>query len=267
MAIYQHVGFEPPAWAEFSAGPSATPGYAARVLATGPEAYWRLDDAAGPSATDLTGNHHGQYEGGGQPRAPGPLRYEASAAFDFTLGNVAVADAGTPGLGIGAGEGLTLTAWINPRPDSTNEFRYLIGKGRLTDGGTDQNYGLRIAARFDGTWRLSFIFRDAADANWHRWTGSSSHPSDAFAWVSFAFTFGDPGGIRATVNGEPQAGAWDLGDGSADPLVNDADLWIGSALDRGAGSSFRGRIAEVGLWRRRLTSVETHELYAAGRGL
>lgn len=73
--------------------------------------------------------------------------------------------------------------------------------------------------------------------------------------VAVTYVFGEPDSIRGYIDGKPVKGRWDMaGPTTKRPIVDDDELWIGSAM--GGGSGFSGMIDEVALYRKALTAEQ-----------
>jgi hypothetical protein len=247
------------------------PPYADLVRADKPVAYWRFDGEAGIS------------ELGGLPwkpvavvgpvtlNQPGPRQdkfplfdgQNASALFDEPA-SLRYDDPGAQGpLDFAAGDTITLEAWVSPTKLAGGQQVYVVGKGRTGNKGQaadNQNWALRLAGQ-DGSCRISFLFRGASNRksnqdDWHRWTSDAGFaPGSGWHHVAVVYTFGKGSSIRGYVDGRETKGKWDYG-GQTDeaPVVDDDQIWIGSASGNNAGNSFRGGIDEVAVYRTALSA-------------
>ncbi len=158
-----------------------------------------------------------------------------------------------------AGDSITLEAWVNPLGITEGQQVYIIGKGRTGRPGTgreNQNWSLRLAAR-GGLARPSFLFREVAEPidtarHYHRWIAAEGfEPGTGWHHVAISYTFGEKDSLRGYVDGRPVDGTWDLGGATAaTPVVDDDEVWIGSSLGGGVGSSFPGLLDTVAIHRR-----------------
>ncbi len=150
------------------------------------------------------------------------------------------------------GDAITVEAWVNL--DSLAEHAYIIGKGRTASSEKNQNWAFRLRKR-NGLACVNFLFRsrddDGVAGDWHRWTSA-----DGFAvgsgWhhVAIGYRFGQPESIRGFVDGKKVKGAWDMGGPTEQPpVVDDAEVWIGSAMGGVVGNSFNGRIDDLAVYR------------------
>jgi hypothetical protein len=113
--------------------------YTAEVLADNPVLYWRLNETAGITAVDASGNnHHGTYKGTLQIGQPGAIAGDTDTAVGFNGGSV---DAGGI-LDFAGDEPYTLEAWIRPTIID-GDYRHVFNKDAIdTDG--RQQYGMFV---------------------------------------------------------------------------------------------------------------------------
>ena len=251
--------------------PSAA--YADVVHADKPVAYWRLNDAAG---TGLLGDAPwpaAKTAGPVQYAQPGP-RHGKFPLFDATNQAIVFDQPASlryddPGenspLDFGAGDTITLEAWVSPAKLGDGQQVYVIGKGRTGNKGfaaDNQNWALRLAGK-EGTCRLSFLFRGKTNRagnqdDWHRWTSDAGFAAGSdWHHVAVSYTFGKGDSLRGYVDGKPSTGKWDYG-GKTDeaPVVDNDQIWIGSASGNNAGNSFRGGIDEIAIYRAALSAEQ-----------
>ncbi len=172
-----------------------------------------------------------------------------------------VADSGGTDLSVRQGESITIEAYVKPGPTRDGQQAYIVGKGRTGAANfpaDNQNWALRTVAG-DGVARISFLFATEPGGggnHWHRWTSiegfpvAASGPGDGWHHIGVAYQFGKPESIRGWIDGQPVAGRWDMG-GATDlpPVVDDDEVWIGSARGGAAANSFNGWIDEVAIHR------------------
>lgn len=260
---------------------SAAGPYAEIVEVDQPIAWWRFqqpkDSAAESWAQPLAGEKVAAKFGAvsivGKVTAteagPRPPKYPL-----FTGGNTAarfdgksylrLADSGEKSpFDFEQGDSITMEAWVSPSKIGDGQQVYLIGKGRTGNKGfvkDNQNWALRIAGS-GGQAKISFLFRGADNRpgeqdDWHRWNSSASF-SVASGWHHLAVTykFGDAKSIRGYIDGKPTAGTWDYGGPSDEPPVVDNDeIWLGSAMSGSAGNSYVGLLDEVAVYRTELSA-------------
>jgi hypothetical protein len=245
--------------------------YAAIVRSDEPVAYWRFDD------------EHGAAEFGdrrlapqaivgpakllqpGPPRARFPLFGKENRATLFDKpGSLRYDDPGPNSpFDFAAGDDLTIEAWVNPTKLSNGQQVYIVGKGRTGNkevAKENQNWSLRLVGK-DGGCRLSFLFRDADNRpgvqdDWHRWTSERGFGVNS-GWhhIAVVYRFGRGDSIVGYVDGRPSSGSWDYGGKSDEaPVVDDDQVWIGSASDNNPSNSFVGGIDEVAIYRTALSA-------------
>ncbi|MCG8602462.1 MAG: DUF1553 domain-containing protein [Verrucomicrobiales bacterium] len=167
-------------------------------------------------------------------------------------------------LKFGAGDSITMEAWVKIDSIGEGHMPYLIGKGRH-DKGTTQNYAMRLQNDESG-FRLGFLFsgvgpdNDSADQvpnSWHRWWSSLTFPEGEWHHVAIVYTFGEKDSLRAYIDGRATDGTWDLG-GKSDraPVSDDSDIVIGTGYTRGASQTFHGWLDNVRIWREALPEEE-----------
>lgn len=162
------------------------------------------------------------------------------------------------------GDSITIEAWVQCDSLGRGQNSYIVGKGRTGRPGMpphNQNWGLRLREE-DGTARVSFVFRDERDATakgdeyWHRWTANTGFiPGPGWHHVAIVYTFGQSESVRGYLDGVPNSGSWDMG-GPTDlgPWVDDDDVWVGTSMGGSAGSSLRGKLDEIAIYRTALSS-------------
>jgi hypothetical protein len=238
----------------------AIPLAAAPVTAAPPAASWNF---SAEEETPLVSH------GGVQRDAPGPRPPEYP---DFESNNTAVkldgngsyfsfADAGEKSpFDFSNGDAITIEAWLKIDRIKDNENRYIIGKGRTGAAGfarDNQNWALRVRGN-KGQACISFLFATPpaagvakSDAHWHRWTTKGGFkPKTGWHHVAVSYRFGEPESVRGWIDGKQVKGAWDMGGPTSDaPVVDDDEIWIGSALGGSAGNSFQGSLDAIAVHR------------------
>lgn len=273
-------------WSQLCAAdlPNPMP-YAESVLLDRPVAYWRLDDnlfevhpkslghgviARGvPSRlfdednlNDLSAISKGYLRADQVgPRPPKFLSFEAdnqSAMFESPA-VIKVADPGEKSpLDFGLGDSITLEAWVLVKKLGDGQQMYVVGKGRTKNAGVaedNQNYALRLAGK-KGDACVTFLFRSednrkGKSEDYHRWTSKAGFDIDT-GWhhVATSYTFGKPESIRGYIDGQPLDGEWDFGGATTEaPVVDNDELWIGSAIALNSSNSFHGAIDELAIYR------------------
>lgn len=234
-----------------------------------PDFHWSFDggsikprNADGDVALDV------RIDGRVATGKPGP---GGSASRHFSVNNQAIELFGTGGaikvkdpgedsvLDFKKGDGFTIEAWVKPRSFKSGGYMYIVGKGRTNNPGVasgNQSYSLRLQSKGDEA-VLSFLFRNGEDkvtssSDFHRWTSKTGFEVDG-KWhhVAMTYEFGKADSLTGYVDGLPVDGVWDLkGKTSKGPLVDNDELWIGSAMGMQPGSTFNGFLDEVAIYRR-----------------
>ncbi|HEX5102819.1 MAG TPA: LamG-like jellyroll fold domain-containing protein, partial [Pirellulaceae bacterium] len=248
----------------------ATP-YAEIVRADQPVAWWRFDD--GQPAGELNGQpwQAAGVEGPaklaqpGSPAAKFPLFAGHNQAVLFSApASLRYDDPGVDSpLDFAQGDTITLEAWVSPAKLEGGQQIYVVGKGRTGNTGfaaDNQNWALRLAGQ-GGSCRISFLFRGAENRkgnsdDWHRWTSDSGFAAGSgWHYVAVSYTFGKGDSVRGYVDGRESKGTWDYGGKSDEaPVVDDDQVWIGSASKNNPGNSFAGGIDEVAIYRTALSA-------------
>jgi hypothetical protein len=260
----------------------------AEVLADRPLAVWRFEEPAGskrataerfpvaaptrataaepavaePAVAEMSGAVVFGEPGPRPPRHPSSGKENAAALFGAGR-SILKLSADTPGFAefqFTNGDAITLEAWVAAGEIAAGQHVYLIGKGRTGRkevAADNQNWALRLAGLADGTVAPSFLFRSAGTADarpaFHRWTGAAGfEPDSGWHHVAVTYVFGSPESIRGYFDGRPVVGTWDadLGGSTANPpVVDDDEIWIGSALGGSAAATFNGLLDDVAVHR------------------
>lgn len=207
-------------------------------------AYWKLDEASG-NATDATGNGHTLTPTNSPTYDSGLI----NNGGDFGPGSGSVRKFTTAGnIGIDGGN-ITMSAW----------FFKLSGN---TQAGWAVSCGSSVSQV------LYYIQYDGTKIVLGRW----KVPSSNITINGSSLTDGSWHHVVLTYNGTTLAGYFDnspitgtatSGNGSSG-LVSETS--IGNNSQPGA-SAYRGKIDEVGMWSRALSSGEVNTLYNSGAGL
>ena len=178
--------------------------------------------------------------------------------------HLVIADPGTSSpYDFGAGDAITLEAWIKVTDLAAHEHHVIIGKGRTGNTGfpsDNQNWALRIR-QIGGRGHVNFLFatdpQSSPAGHWHRWTSKEFFEAGT-GWhhVAVAYQFGDPATIRAWLDGVRVSGHWDMGGAtSLAPVVDDDEIWIGASQKGTAANSFSGYIDAVAIHRGLLNDI------------
>ena len=186
------------------------------------------------------------------PRAPEfPFSDDANQALRFRGGERVVVPS-DESLKFVQGDEITIDAWVAPQRVSDTSPRYVVGKGRTANAGfrrDNQNWAMRLTPS-GKDYRLSFLFASAdgeTKVRWHRWTSTKVvSAGDGWHHVAVAYHFGTPESIRGWIDGASVEGKWDMaGPTTESPIVDDDEVWIGSAEKGKRSNSFVGGIDQV----------------------
>ena len=214
--------------------PTASPGtYSKSVLADGATSYWRLDEAAGTTATDWAGLNN-LSEGSAVTHATaGAILGDTDTADTFGGSSSGYAETTTPAAGPNT---FTLEAWIKT---STTNGGKIVGFGDGAGGALSNNYDRQIY--MDNAGHLIFgVYKNGDltasssgaagvynDNHWHQVVATLSSSGMAL-YVDGALVAGN----AATTVGQPFSGYWhvggdNLGTWPAQPTSN----FFGGAID------------------------------------
>ncbi|MBC8116589.1 MAG: hypothetical protein H7062_19525, partial [Candidatus Saccharimonas sp.] len=186
-------------------------------------------------------------------------------------GSIRFADPGENSpLDFDLGDSITLEAWVAPAKLGNGQNMYVVGKGRTKNEGVaaeNQNYALRLAGD-KGQACVSFLFRNARNRagqqdDFHRWTTTDGFKVDG-SWhhVAVTYTFGKSDSIKGYIDGRPLAGKWDYGGATNDgPVVDNDEVWIGSALGGSVSNTFDGLLDEIAIHRESLSAEKIAARY------
>ncbi|MEM7559931.1 MAG: LamG domain-containing protein, partial [Planctomycetota bacterium] len=152
------------------------------------------------------------------------------------------------------GEAITIEAWVAPT-QMQGQYCYIIGKGRTYLAGQvkeNHNWSLRLS-RKGGRAAISFMFRSAGESNnYHRWESKQTLAvGDGWHHIAVSYVFGDPKSMRGYIDGQSTQGVWEVGGATTrGPMINNDEVWIGSAMAGNKGSTFAGGLDEIALHRR-----------------
>ena len=220
--------------------------YRELVLSHGPEAYWRLGETTGPTAVDETGNgHDGTYTGTGETLGAAGLITDdpnPSVHFDGAAGHVDMGEF----LGNGWAA-ITLEAWIYE--DTTTRIAVIAGRDKF---GEDTPNPYAIVGFNNGAWD----FRIHAGGVYHNLNTPASTGRHYLAFTYDGTTF------SAYVDGQLVGS-----EAASGAIQTDSTLpfRIGNYSD--GGGVYPGRIDEVAIYERALSSFEIQEHWRVGTGV
>ena len=246
--------------------------YAKLLLKDEPVAYWRLQESfrgnvinSAPNQDNLSGRIIGNIEVNREGQNPKefPLftKHNKAYYFNYARNYIVVKDPGeNSSLDFTNGDTITLEAWVSPENRKSGHYLYVLGKGRTGNAdvpANNQNYALRLTS----SGAITFLFRNSrnkVDADWHRWTSKTGFIIDSdWHHVAVTYTFGKPDSLRGYIDGERVKGSWDKGGKTAAaPIVDNDELWIGSAIGGNPMSGFHGKMNEVAIYRKALSAKQ-----------
>ncbi len=210
---------------------------------TGLMAYWKLDS----DANDYSGNNNnGTISGAFFNKTNGKLG--GAAQFDGVTDYIKIPY--SQSLNISTGK-VTITAWINAVNDTA--YKEIVNKRGLSTGLTQ--YDLRL----DPTEQLTFYWRSSS---WQ--TVTSTDPIPIGQWVHVVGSRDDATNtVLLYVNGVLVKNSTSI----TNDMIQDAtNVTIGSSTYSLTTDEFNGKIDEVGIWNRILSSAEIASLYSLGNG-
>ena len=217
--------------------------YASTILADAPSAYWRLGEAAGPSATDITNNGStGTYANGSCTFAQaGAIVGDPNTGVTFGYG--CSVDVRTYSALQPAG-GVSVEAWIKPNGlGSTGEIFMSPNQG--------YSYGYGLSVPGNGKIRMNVTPTGGSTAS----VDSVSSPT---TWAHVVGTW-DGTAIKIYVNGQLEGTQ-----SAAGPSITYGSAYTHGQIGQFNGYYFNGTMAEVAVYPRALTSAQVVNHWAAG---
>lgn len=250
--------------------------YSSVVLAKGPVGYWRLGEAAGPTASDASGNgYDGVYSGNPNFGQPGAIANDADTAVGLNgFGSGDYVEIPDPGTGQfsqpTSGAGLTVEVWMRPDllifPGQTAQpYIHWLGKG--------------VRSQYE--WGFRFYSMDSDRPNrisGYIWNASGGEGAGAYfqdslqagVWMHIVVCY-DPGDLTT----DPPAGVSIYRDGvfrlgppspgtlysnyGISPTPGSAPVRLGARDD--LNYTLAGGLDEVAIYPRVLTASEILENY------
>lgn len=245
--------------------------YSTLVLADGPVGYWRLGEAAGPTAADTAsaaglpqqGAQDGTYTGGFTLGTSGALTAsgdtDTAATFNGSTGLVGIGAANETFFDFSTADGFTLEAWL--RTTDTSTFQGLVSKWSGTgyfmaafNPDSDGDLSLLVQIQSGGS-DYAFAYTpevggvNLADAAWHH----------------VAFTHAAGGTTSASlslyVDGVLQTGLSAGDSGTVGSILNGVEVQLAA---RDGSLTFGGDLDEAAIYPRQLTGAEILAHYLAG---
>jgi hypothetical protein len=258
--------------------------YRDAVLAKNPVAYWRLGEAAGPTAVDETGNgYDGTYFGAPTYGQPGAIQGDPNTAVQFNGADYVEIPNSVNFSQPTSGNGLTVEVWM--RPDD------LSFPGHSSSGSSENPYvhwlGKGEAGQQEWAFRFYSDDQQSAAARPNRisayiWSPAGSEGAGAYfqqtigagQWMHIVASYepGDkdtcpPKGVHIYLNGQQQQGPFDIGTLYCNPCFailpanGTAPLRLAT---RDLASFFIGALDEVAIYPQVLTPAQILENYQLG---
>jgi len=218
--------------------------YQSKILALNPLAYWPLNDAAGPQATDVSGNSlHGTYDG-------------------VTLGVEGIGDGQTAASFDGINDLVDIySASLNTLVDMTIGSLFIWAKpvAGILPGGNGFHYPFTIGV--DGNNRVILLNADAANTFWFQHNGSAVVDRAVKAdysstdWNAVGLTWSESADeLKGYYNGLQEDATKDTL-GSIAGALGSTICVLGSSTNVGA-DLWEGRLAHAMIWDRVLSDAE-----------
>ena len=210
--------------------------------------YWKMDDGGGTIAKDYSGWGNDATIAGTPDWAPG-LK---GLAVDFDGSSDYASVSSQAGLAMTTG--LTLSAWIKPGAQSTQDII-----SRATVGASD-GYGLFLNASNASAnpGKVIFQLNEVTSGNTFRVSSASSYPTNGNTWMHITATY-DGTAMRLYVNGVEEESSV----GPASIAANAIDVGLGTQAN--GSRKFTGQMDEVRIYRRALTAQEISALAQAAQ--
>jgi len=228
----------------YQAGSNTPSPYASQVLADAPIAYWRLGEASGTTANDISGNGNtGTYSGGVTLGQAGPLLGESATAaeFDGTSGAVGIPDSSALRLN----GSFSIELWAE-QDSFVGTKPVIIAKG----GGGGIGNGYVIYAQSNGTVTLK---RDGVTYS----TNSGALSGSAFSYLVVTY---DGSHVRWYVNGSLQTT-------TAASFATDTNVGNVEIGSMGTSNYANDTIEDVALYSTTLTSTQISNDYTIATNL
>ncbi len=240
----------------FSFTAAASPDYAATILADSPLAYWRLNEAAAPTAFDATGAHNGTYAAAATPGANGPRPplfngFEAANTAVETFVSTASSYVSVPFGSLGTNT-VTFSAWLYPLGTQASWSGLLVTRGGSgTSGGMNYNSQQMLAYTWNNNSSATYNFVSGLTIPSNQWSlvAMVIYPNQAILYL------GTTNSLRSATN----------------VLAHTSDVFgnnwqIGSDNSSGANDgsrTFNGLIDEVAVFTKSLPPARISAEYVA----
>lgn len=221
------------------------------------KAFYAMEDTAGASRTDATGNGHTLTDSGTVARAVGKLGAGPYAAGFTAASSQYLTAAASADLAISyVNEGFSLAFWVYPT--TSGATKVMAMKGVVGNTATEE-------------WA---VYQTTADKALFEIVGVSGFligqatSGDAMTINAWNFVWAWYDRANATINIKLNCGSATSAAVSPNtPYIGTGVMLIGRSIDNGTPLYFSGRIDEFGIWQRILTATEAcTTIYNSGTG-
>lgn len=184
----------------FSFATISSGGYAATILADNPLGYWRLNEAAGPTANDAVGAHNGAYASAANPGATGP-REPAFPGFEPTNTSVQTfistlnSYVSVPFGSLGT-NAVTFSEWLYPIGTQESWAGLLTTRGNGAAGGMNYNNQQMLGYTWNNNSSATYNFVSGLVIPSNQWSLAAMviYPDKAILYL------GSTGTLRSATN-------------------------------------------------------------------
>jgi hypothetical protein len=216
------------------------------------------------TAEDVQGSNHGTLHNGTRFTTKGA---KVGGAFEFDGIDDFVKVPASPALNVGAGDGFTIEAWINPDTDNS-VARPLVEWNSSDAGGLTFGVHLWINETYNGVGGQGAIYANIVDASGgFHFVGSDTGVIQPNTYQHVALTYDKSSGLASIflngeqldiyLNGESTGETADIG--SFTPQTS-SDLYLGHRTGR---PHFSGAMDEVSIYDHALTGTDINSIYRA----
>jgi len=223
------------------------------TLKNGLISCWEFEETTGTTANDSHGSNN-LVRVGATVNQPG----KTGRAYSFDGNDYLYKN---PASMFSALAGVSVSAWVYPTLSTSSDY-YTIIVSKLHSSWVNPYYQFQLMVRHGSYKRYEFVVGQSA-ANKLTVTGNNSYAANTWAFLVGTY---DGQTVRIYMNG-----ALKYTDSFASPGPTGgatSNLYIGDDADLFANfREWQGKIDQVGIWNRALTSDEVSQLYNSGNGL
>jgi hypothetical protein len=231
----------------FSWAADNTTAYSQVILSDDPASYWKLDEAAGTTATDSVGGLNGTYTNGPVLNGTGVKDANTAVSFDGVNDSVVVSDQ----YDFAGNAAFSVEFWMNRSASGSNQR--IVSKERYTSASSWGGWEVMLGP----TSAVHFLRMDGGSTS-----SAILTPVTATAtWYHVVATYGSST-MRLYLNGTAVTPAV----GSAFALEDSTvPLTFAQMANNSLARYFPGKIDEVAIYSRALTAQQVTDHYTAGR--